>query len=114
MATAPRALNGSPDVMRGKRARAEPAAARLRYPPRRTRGLAIHRSPATGILLPNGDFFPELIRGIGLAVRTHLLRFTFHGNTAEAVAAWRDRGAHERDEFHVPQAQPIPTCQEGI
>jgi len=114
MAIAPRALNESPDAMGGKRARVERAAARLRHLPGCAHGLATHRRPATGILLPEGDFFPKLIRGTSLEVRTRLLRSTFHGNTAEAVAARRDRGAHERDEFHVPQGRPIPTCQEGI
>ena len=95
VATVSRALNGSPGVTPGTRARIERAASRLRYVPLgAARSLVTRRTEAVGALLPDlfGEFFSELIRGIDLAARTnglHLLVSSSHGDADEAAAALR-------------------------
>lgn len=95
VATVSRALNGSPDVTPGTRARIERTAARLRYVPMgAARSLVTRRTQAIGALLPDlfGEFFSELIRGIDLAARVHglhLLVSSSHGDAAEAATALR-------------------------
>lgn len=95
VATVSRALNGSPDVTPGTRARIERTASRLRYVPMgAARSLVTRRTQAVGALLPDlfGEFFSELIRGIDLAARAHglhLLVSSSHGDTEEAATALR-------------------------
>lgn len=95
VATVSRALNGSPGVTSGTRARIERAASRLRYVPHgAARSLVTRRTQTVGALLPDlfGEFFSELIRGMDLAARAHglhLLVSSSHNDANEAAAALR-------------------------
>ena len=95
VATVSRALNGSPGVTSGTRARIERVASRLRYVPHgAARSLVTRRTQTVGALLPDlfGEFFSELIRGMDLAARAHglhLLVSSSHNDATEAAAALR-------------------------
>ncbi|MDR3388270.1 MAG: LacI family DNA-binding transcriptional regulator [Rudaea sp.] len=95
VASVSRALNGTPSVTEGTRARILGVAKRLRYMPHgAARSLITRRTNTIGALLPDlfGEFFSELIRGIDLAARSrglHLLVSSSHGDATEAAAALR-------------------------
>jgi LacI family transcriptional regulator len=72
VATASRALNGSPLVTLATETRVRDVAARLRYAPHAAaRSLITRRTHTIGVLLPDlyGEFFSEVIRGIDLTAQ---------------------------------------------
>lgn len=93
VATVSRALNGQPNVTAPVRARVQQVARELRYSPHHAaRALSSRRSHTVGVVLPDlhGEFFSELIRGIGQAARArglHLLLSSDHGDAGEQGAA---------------------------
>ncbi|MBJ6980717.1 LacI family DNA-binding transcriptional regulator [Luteimonas sp. MC1572] len=93
VATVSRALNGQPNVTAPVRARVLQVANDLRYSPHHAaRALSSRRSHTIGVVLPDlhGEFFSELIRGIGQAARAHglhLLLSSDHGDAGGQGAA---------------------------
>ena len=93
VATVSRALNGQGHVSPEVRARVLAAARDLDYAPdQAARALSSGRTHTVGVVLPDlhGEFFSELIRGIGQAARAHglhLLLSSDHGDAEEQGAA---------------------------
>lgn len=133
VATASRALTGSPHVLPETRERVEQAAAALRYAPSgAARSLSRRRTDTVGALLPDlhGEYFSELIRGIDQASRAHglhLLLSSSHDDAAEAAAALRAMtgrvdglilmSPHADAEFlqrHLPQNLPVVLLNAGV
>ena len=93
VATVSRAINGQGNVAPALRERVLDVARRLDYAPHQAaRALSSRRSRAIGVVLPDlhGEFFSELIRGIGQVARAnglHLLLSSHHGDAGEQAVA---------------------------
>jgi LacI family transcriptional regulator len=93
VATVSRAINGQGNVAGPVRERVLAVARALDYAPHQAaRALSSRRTHTIGVVLPDlhGEFFSELIRGIGLAARAnglHLLVSSDHGDAGEQGAA---------------------------
>ncbi|HEY4530846.1 MAG TPA: LacI family DNA-binding transcriptional regulator [Luteimonas sp.] len=99
VATVSRAINGQGSVSPAVRARVLEVAGRLDYAPHQAaRALSSRRTRTIGAVLPDlhGEFFSELIRGIGQAARAHglhLLLSSDHGDAGgQGVALQAMRG----------------------
>jgi LacI family transcriptional regulator len=94
-ATVSRVINGHGNVSDATRERILGVAERLRYvPDSAARSLSTGLTHTIGVLLPDlyGEFFSEIIRGIGQAARgrgLHLLLSGVHGSAEEAALAIR-------------------------
>lgn len=100
VATVSRAINGQDGVAVAVRDRVLEVASRLDYAPHQAaRALSSRRTRTIGVVLPDlhGEFFSELIRGIGQEARAHglhLLLSAHHGDPGEqgsALQAMRGR-----------------------
>jgi len=93
VASASRALNGHASVLPATRARIVEAARELAYVPHAgARSLSMARAHAIGVVLPDlhGEYFSELVRGMGLVARQHgfqLLLSNMHADPAHAASA---------------------------
>lgn len=93
VATVSRAINGQGSVAPAVRERVLEVARALDYAPHHAaRALSSRRTHSVGVVLPDlhGEFFSELIRGIGQVARArglHLLLSSNHGDPAEQAAA---------------------------
>ncbi|MEN1940626.1 LacI family DNA-binding transcriptional regulator [Luteimonas sp. MJ246] len=93
VATVSRAVNGQGSVAPAVRERVLRVARELDYAPHQAaRALSSRRTRTVGVVLPDlhGEFFSELIRGIGQVARAnglHLLVSSDHGDPAEQGAA---------------------------
>jgi len=99
VATVSRAINGQGSVAPAVRERVLAVARALDYIPHQAaRALSSRRTHAVGVVLPDlhGEFFSELVRGIGQVARAnglHLLLSSNHGDAGEqAVALQAMRG----------------------
>ncbi len=100
VATVSRAINGQGSVAPAVRERVLDVARRLDYTPHQAaRALSSRRTHTIGVVLPDlhGEFFSELIRGIGQVARgrgLHMLLSSAHGDAGEqrvALQAMRGR-----------------------
>ena len=95
VATVSRALNGHANVAEPVRKQVEAVAQRLRYSPHgAARSLSSRSTQTIGVVLPDlhGEFFSELIRGIGAGARArrkHMLLSSYHGDPEQQAAALR-------------------------
>ena len=95
VATVSRALNGHANVAEPVRRLVYEVAQRLRYSPHgAARSLSSRSTQTLGVVLPDlhGEFFSELIRGIGAVARTHrrhMLLSSYHGDPQQQAAALR-------------------------
>lgn len=95
VATVSRALNGHANVAEGVRRHVQEVAQRLRYSPHgAARSLSSRSTQTIGVVLPDlhGEFFSELIRGIGAVARArrrHMLLSSYHGDREQQAAALR-------------------------
>ncbi|MEN1957195.1 LacI family DNA-binding transcriptional regulator [Luteimonas changyuni] len=93
VATVSRAINGHDNVAPAVRERVLRVARELDYAPHQAaRALSSRRTHTVGVVLPDlhGEFFSELIRGIGQVARAnglHLLVSSDHGEPTEQGAA---------------------------
>ncbi|MGY0651172.1 LacI family DNA-binding transcriptional regulator [Luteimonas sp. A537] len=93
VATVSRAINGHGNVAAAVRERVLRVARELDYAPHQAaRALSSRRTHTVGVVLPDlhGEFFSELIRGIGQVARAnglHLLVSSDHGDPTEQGAA---------------------------
>src|SRR5690606_19929857 len=95
VATVSRALNGHANVAEPVRRLVHEVAQRLRYSPHgAARSLSSRSTQTIGVVLPDlhGEFFSELIRGIGAGARArrrHMLLSSYHGDREQQAAALR-------------------------
>ena len=95
VATVSRALNGHANVAEPVRRHVFEVAQRMRYSPHgAARSLSSRSTQTLGVVLPDlhGEFFSELIRGIGAVARSrrrHMLLSSYHGDPEQQAAALR-------------------------
>ncbi len=95
VATVSRALNGHANVAEPVRRLVFEVAQRMRYSPHgAARSLSSRSTQTIGVVLPDlhGEFFSELIRGIGAVARArrrHMLLSSYHGDQEQQAAALR-------------------------